>query len=102
MAIKSFPVMYTGETRSLVFKFAPDLESTETITSAAAVAVVQYGTDAAPSAIFNGAVTVNGGTDVIVPVRPLVTNVDYKITITANTSLARVLKFAARLAVRTA
>lgn len=81
-----FENAYAQEKLVLAFQYGDELEAGETLTGtpAAAVTVLQ-GTDPAPDTLLNGAPLIVGS-DVLVPIDPTVSDVDYRIKVVVPTS----------------
>ncbi len=88
-----------SERKLCKFDFTNDLQSGETITATAFTVTLAKGTDAAPSAILDGAPTVSGSV-VVQRVVGGANNADYDIRCEATTSLTLVHVVQGRVAVR--
>lgn len=88
MAAKQFPSKDPRENVILTFDFSPSLATGVTLSSIYAYSVlVIFGTDSAPTTIWNGSPAIDGtGTKVLVPVTLGNHLADYLISVTTQTS----------------
>jgi len=88
-ATDRFPNLFIGEKKVLAFDFSYDLRGGATLTGTPVVEItVLSGTDGVPADLANGAAVIVGEY-VLLPVDPLLEDVDYRIKVLVDTSNAQ-------------
>ena len=85
----AFSYKITSESELFTFDYSPVLNTGETINSATCTVIVMSGTDANPSAILSGSPAINGA---LVSQRVVsgVSDVTYRLTMTASTNQSNI------------
>jgi hypothetical protein len=85
----SFTYKVTNESEIFSFDYSLVLDPAETIDSASCAVIVMNGTDPNPTAILDGAAVISGG-KVLQRVYQGISEVTYRLVMTANTSYSNI------------